>query len=117
MIIKNVGSKIINVGHVVLMPDAEMTADEAIKSNPALQAFEKMGFIKFIDEAVIPEPVAEPEVEADPAPKAVKSKKAKAKKAKAEPVKEEIKEEAEPVVAEPIIENNAAEAVPEEIFE
>ena len=42
----NIGSKIINVGATVLMPDSEMQVTEEVASLPAIKAFERMGLVK-----------------------------------------------------------------------
>lgn len=46
MIIKNIGSKIINIGSAVLMPDSEIRVSTALSSIPSIQTFVRMGLIK-----------------------------------------------------------------------
>ena len=39
MIIKNIGSKIINIGTEILMPDSQITVSKDVAALPAIQAF------------------------------------------------------------------------------
>ena len=51
MKIKNIGSKVINIGQCLLQPDQECTpkpADGFDESNEVLKLFEKMGLIQII---------------------------------------------------------------------
>lgn len=51
MIIKNIGTKIVNIGTTVLMPDSEATFSSAVASAPSIKALEELGFIKVEGEA------------------------------------------------------------------
>lgn len=51
MTIKNTGSKIINIGTAVLLPDAEMSISETMKNNPVFQLLVEMGKLSVTDAA------------------------------------------------------------------
>lgn len=50
MIIKNISSRIINIGTTVLMPDHTMPASEAVCETPAIKAFVKKGWLELVKE-------------------------------------------------------------------
>lgn len=45
MIIRNIGTKIINIGSTVLMPDAETDVSDTVAAAPAIQTLISMGLI------------------------------------------------------------------------
>ena len=49
MIIKNIGSKIINIGTEILMPDSQITVSKDVAALPAIQAFAVKKYIKIVD--------------------------------------------------------------------
>lgn len=49
MIIKNIGSKIINIGTEILMPDSQITVSKDVAALPAIQAFAAKKYIKIVD--------------------------------------------------------------------
>ena len=49
MIIKNIGSKIINIGTEILMPDSQITVSKDVAALPAIQAFAVKTYIKIVD--------------------------------------------------------------------
>ena len=49
MIIKNIGSKIINIGTEILMPDSQITVSKDVAALPAIQAFAVKNYIKIVD--------------------------------------------------------------------
>lgn len=49
MIIKNIGSKIINIGTVILMPDGQIDVSKDVAALPAIQAFAAKKYIKIVD--------------------------------------------------------------------
>ena len=50
MIIKKIGTKIVNIGATVLMPDTEAKFSKEIASAPSIKALEELGFIKMEDD-------------------------------------------------------------------
>ena len=71
MKIKNIGTKVINIGQCLLLPDQECTpnpADGFDESNEVLKLFEQMGLIQIIHEQKrgSKEPAAENEGEEKP---------------------------------------------------
>ena len=48
MIIKNIGSKIINIGTEILMPDSQITVSKDVAALPAIQAFAVKKYIKIV---------------------------------------------------------------------
>lgn len=66
MIIKNIGTKIINIGTTILMPDQSMKASEAICNTPAIQTFVKLKMLEIVKPVEAPkEPEKEPEKDAE----------------------------------------------------
>lgn len=66
MKIKNIGSKVINIGQCLLQPDQECTpkpADGFDESNEVLKLFEKMGLIQIIHDQKRGKETEEPAVE------------------------------------------------------
>ena len=62
MIIKNIGTKIINIGTTILMPDQSMKASEAICNTPAIQTFVKLKMLEIVKPVEAPKaPEKEPE--------------------------------------------------------
>lgn len=49
--IKNIGSKIIGVGKVILMPDQTISVADSVAEIPAIKTFAKMGFVAIEKEA------------------------------------------------------------------
>lgn len=49
MIIKNIGSKIINIGTEILMPDSQITVSKDVAALPAIKAFAEKGYIGIVD--------------------------------------------------------------------
>lgn len=49
MIIKNIGTKIINIGTEILVPDKEIEVSRGVAELPAIKAFEEKGYIKVVD--------------------------------------------------------------------
>ena len=80
MLLKNIGTKIINVGAVVLMPGEETKISEKAAKTPSIKALCKRGLLSL-------------EEEAKPAKKEEPAK--KAEKTAEEPVEEVIEEKAE----------------------
>lgn len=50
MIIRNIGTKIINIGSTVLMPDAETDVSDTVAAAPAIQTLISMGLIAAVSE-------------------------------------------------------------------
>lgn len=50
MIIKNVSTKIVNVGAKILMPDDSFKASDAISNAPAVQALKEKGLLEITAE-------------------------------------------------------------------
>nr|DAG11245.1 MAG TPA: hypothetical protein [Caudoviricetes sp.] len=63
MILHNIGSKIINVGTVILMPGDSMNITADTAALPAMQAFCEMGFVMIEGDKVAPVANAEKPVE------------------------------------------------------
>ena len=92
MKIRNKGSKIINIGTTILMPDASMDINEATLKLPAIQAFIAKGlletdesdaaFQKAVEEAAARKLEEEAKAEAEAAAKKTAEDKAKADTAK-----------------------------------
>lgn len=92
MKIRNKGSKIINIGTTILMPDASMDINEATLKLPAIQAFIAKGlletdesdaaFQKAVEEAAARKLEEEAKAEAEAAAKKAAEDKAKADTAK-----------------------------------
>ena len=59
MIIRNIGTKIINIGSVVLMPDDEHVFSAFEADTPAIHKLEEMGFLKVDKEPAKKEKAAE----------------------------------------------------------
>lgn len=68
MILHNIGSKIINVGTVILMPGDSMNITADTAALPAMQAFCEMGFVMIEGDKVAPVANAEKPAEDAPAP-------------------------------------------------
>ena len=49
MIIKNIGSKIINIGTEILMPDSQITVSKDVAALSTIQAFAAKKYIKIVD--------------------------------------------------------------------
>ena len=50
MIIKNISSKIINIGTEILMPDKQLPVAEDVAELPAIKAFAEKGYVVLIEE-------------------------------------------------------------------
>lgn len=87
MTIKNIGTKIVNIGTVVLMPDESMTANETICNAPAIKAMEKRGLLSIIKEVKAPVHTPAPQAPAQKpaAPKPATKQEEKAAAAPAAP--------------------------------
>ncbi len=80
-LIKNIGTKIVNVGTRILMPDDTMTCEPEVADVPSIRALCGLGFLKVGD---VPEEVSEvvdeevkDEEPVEPAPKKKSARKAK----------------------------------------
>ena len=61
MIIRNIGTKIVNIGTTVLMPDAETTVSNTVADAPSIQALVNMKLIAVLgEEKTLDAPVPEP---------------------------------------------------------
>lgn len=61
MILKNIGSKIVNVGSVVVMPGSDHPFPKTALDTPAIKALCKLGFLEIVDEPETAEKPAEQE--------------------------------------------------------
>ena len=86
MIIKNIGTKIVHIGTVMLMPEDTMTADKAVCEAPAIKALAKKGLLSIAEEPKAPKNGndAKAKAEAEAKAKAEAEAKAKAEKEEAE---------------------------------
>ena len=57
MIIKNIGSKIINIGTEILMPDSQITVSKDVAALPAIQAFAAKKLVSAASSALRPRAV------------------------------------------------------------
>ena len=83
MIIKNIGTKIVHIGTVMLMPEDTMTADKAVCEAPSVKAFAKKGLLTISEEPKAPKNGNDAKAKAEAEAKAAAEKEA-AEKAEAE---------------------------------
>lgn len=75
MLLKNTGSKLINVGSTVLMPGDEKNVPDAFADTPALKTFIRMEYLQIVSESEAPAKVAEEEPKAEEVEKPVEDEK------------------------------------------
>lgn len=87
MKVRNISSKIINIGTTILLPENEMILGKEFIGTPVIKCLERMGMLRLIEEVVEkPAPVAavEEETVVEEAPKKSRSKKKKAEETEPE---------------------------------